>query len=168
MGPSSVKPCQSVHAAPPGAFILSITQPFPSSSPLRPIKGWFSTPAGQPWRLAARDRWEAREAGKGWGGQWASIWAQGVSWAPASNRTENSPALTCWPESACGYNHTHTHSLRIYLTPTNTYTTRPLDFNGIYSLTLWQSCINKTLKNVEATHFINQFNNMLFRHLQWT
>lgn len=110
-GPSSVKPCQSVRAAPPGTFILSTSPVVPSSSPLRPIKGWFSMPAGQPWRLTARDRWEAREAGWGWGGQWASIWVRGGCWAPASNWTENSPALTCRPEAACGFNHTHTHTV---------------------------------------------------------
>lgn len=62
----------------------------------------------------------------------------------------------------------HSHSWRMYFAPTNKYTTSPLDFNGIYSLMLWLSCINKTLKNVEATHFMNQFNNMLFLQLQWT
>lgn len=92
LGPSSIEPCQSVHAAVPRAFIFFTTQTIPSSSLHRPIKAWFSTPAGQPGRFAARDRWEAGEAREGGGGQWASIWAQGGCWALASNWTENSPA----------------------------------------------------------------------------
>lgn len=94
--------------------------------------------------------------------------AGGGSWVQASNLTENSFALRWRPEAACGSNQIYTRSWRIYLAPTNIHATRPLDINGTYSLTLWHYRINKTLKNVEAKHFVNQFNNVLFRHLQWT
>lgn len=143
----------------PGISSFPQPQPPPPFSPHRPIKGWFSTPAGQPRRLAARDRWEA---GKG---QWASIWALEGCWAQASNWTENSPALTYRPRGA-GFNHTHT--VGEFNLHQQTCTTRPLYFNGVYSLPLWHPWINKRLKNVDATHFINQFNNILFRHQQWT
>lgn len=100
--PFGVKPRQSVHAAPPRASTLSST--IPSSRPHRPIKGWFSTPASQPRRFAAKDRWEAGETGESWGGQWGSIWAQGGCWVQASNWTENSPAIT--------------HGLEVHVVPT--------------------------------------------------
>lgn len=95
-----------------------------------------------------------------WRGRCASIWAWGGCWVWASNWTENS---TAWHTGL------EVHVALTTLTPcSNKNTSKLFDFNGIYSLMLWHSCINKTLKNVHKCHFMNQFNNMLFRHLQWT
>lgn len=90
----------------------------PPRVPSGPSKADFPCWRASSGGLQPGDRWEAREAGSGWGGQWASIWARGGCWAPANNWTENSPALTCRPEAACGSNHTQSENLPCTSKPT--------------------------------------------------